>query len=139
LALKRRLASASEKVGDMRVFLGFRGVELRPAGSRDDFGQYPSQRLVGKRDLGREALLVLGERHEVREPWPVGARKVVPGRIEDGVAELSRPVRPKVEENDTIAVCNGGNGVAAWRHDPGWLEELVGGSRIVALLDEGER
>ena len=69
----------------------------------------------------------------------MGARKVVPGRIEDGVAELSRPVRPKVEENDTIAVCNGGNGVAAWRHDPGWLEELVGGSRIVALLDEGER
>ena len=88
----------------MRVFLGFGGMELRPAGSRDDFGQDPPQRLIGKCDLGWKALLVLGERDEMRERWPVGARKRIPARIEDGMAELSLAVRPKVEEDGRVPI-----------------------------------
>src|SRR5438094_244858 len=122
-----------------RIDLQFGVMELRPAGSRDDFGQDPPQRLIGKCDLGWKALLVLGERDEVRERWPVGARKRIPARIEDGMAELSRAVRPKVEEDDAVTVSHSWNGLAAGRHDPGWLEELVGGSGVVALPDEGNR
>src|SRR5207247_7421385 len=112
---------------------------LPPPGGRDNFGQNAHQRLIGKRDLRRQALLVLGERDEVRQSWAVCALEVVPGVIDDGVAELSGPVWPEVEENHTVAVADRGNRVGARRHDPGRLEELVGGPGRVALLDEGNR
>src|SRR5207247_11307426 len=104
LARERPRPATIEKEVDRRVLLGCGGRELRPAGARDDFGQGPPQRLIGKRDLGWKALLILGERDEVGERWPVGARKRVPARIEDGMAELSRAVRPKIEEDAAVTV-----------------------------------
>ena len=90
----------------MRIFLRLGRVELLPAGIGNDLRQYPEQRLIGKSDLGRQAFLVLGEGDEMREPRPVPPFEVVPGVVHDGVAQLTGPVRPEVEEDHAVVIAD---------------------------------
>ena len=123
----------------MCVLLGLGGVELRPAGARDDVGQHATERFVRKGDLRGQALLILGEGHEMRQPGVVFALEMVPGLVDNGVAQLARSVRTKVEEDHRVAVRHRRCRVLAERHDAGRNQEFVREPGLVALPDKGDR
>ena len=123
LPRERLLAPAVEEVGDVRVLLGLRRVELADAVGREHLGEHVLDLLIPEDDREVEVVPVAGHCRQVD------------AALTELLGELPRAIGAEVEEDRGVA-----SGIEARTAvDDGGLDELVRNSAVVARLDGGDR
>src|ERR1700694_4790223 len=118
---KRLFASAGKKIGDVRVLLGFREAKLSQACVGNDFAKRPAfEDLAVHHRVGKGHIVQGHEREDKISKTP--DRKLGELRIGKGPRELTRPIRPEIEEQTGIAVFHDRLG----RSDDNRTYELIG-------------